>query len=328
MLEAGSDFVSGNDLAALLEISRVSVWSHLEKLKDDGFEFEALRNKGYRLKKTPSFIHPDLLNAYLWNNNTSLPVIYLEEIDSTNSETERQLANNHSTPFAVITGKQSKGRGRHGRVWYAEDRGNAYISLGFKPNFSPDLIRSFTPWIATELCHNLVLKYHIPLKIKWPNDLMIYGKKVCGMLAESRIDMDGIRDIVLGVGINISGNPETWPEELQQKATSLEAACKCSFNINEMVAYILSIMLNAYNQFINNTWRIAFEKNWPHYDILYNKEVNGFHGRMPVEGIAKGITEEGSLRLLLKNGKIELLDAGELSLSEPINNKLKIEHNV
>lgn len=318
MLKAGDFFVSGNDLANSLKISRVSIWSHLQQLTKESFLFEAIRNRGYRLQKEPNTIHPDLLNAYLNLNATSLPIIYLKETDSTNNEVERQLLNKFPTPFAVITTKQTQGRGRHGRNWYSDDSGNIYISFGFKPNLSPTLIKSFTPWVAAQICDHLNQTLNLPIQIKWPNDLVLHGKKISGMLAESRIDIDCTRDLIFGIGLNVNGNPQTWPSEIQETATSIQNITGKPLNLNRTVASLISCILSAYNQFIQNTWQSSLPSLWTKYDFLYDKYVKGFQGSNPIEGTAKGINEIGALKLLLNNGSLILLDTGEISFSTPI----------
>lgn len=318
MLEAGDNFISGNDIAHSLNISRVSIWTHLEKLRSEGFIFEAVQNRGYRILTQPSIIHPDLLAAYLKLNNIELPLIYLDETDSTNSEVERQIAHQRPTPLVVVSCKQTQGRGRHGRSWYSNDTGNVYISFGFKPNISPSLIKSFTPWVAAQLCHHLNEEFKLSIELKWPNDLVFKGKKISGMLAESRIDVDHTRDLIFGIGLNINGNPTTWPSELQQVATSIEAATKTSFNINKMSSSVISCILSSYNMFIDNQWQTALPTLWSKYDSLYDKHVRGFNGNTPIEGTAKGINDTGALKLLQTNGTLLLLDMGEISLSSPI----------
>lgn len=321
MLKAGTSFISGNDLADSLKISRVSIWAHLEKLKKTGFDFEAIRNLGYRIQKEPDIIHPDLLTTYLNLNNSSLPLFYFDEIDSTNSEAERQLSNQQSaTPFVIVSNQQTQGRGRHGRCWKSNDPGNLYLSFAFKPNLHPSLIKSFTPWITTKLCDHLNREFNLPIKLKWPNDLIFHGKKISGMLAESRIDADSTRDLVFGIGFNINGNPLNWPPELQRVATSLKAETNISYNINKMTASIISATLSAYHQFIDNSWKTTLPSLWSKYDFLYDNYVKGFHGTNPIEGTAKGINEIGALKLLLNNGSLLLLDIGEISFSNPIKN--------
>ncbi len=318
MLEAGDSFISGNDIANCLNISRVSIWSHLEQLRREGFTFEAVRNRGYRLLTQPSVIHPDLLAAYLKLNNIELPLIYLNETDSTNSEVERQMTYQTQTPFVVISSKQTKGRGRHGRSWYSEDSGNVYISFGFKPDLPPSLIKSFTPWVAAQLCHHLNREFKLSIQLKWPNDLIFKGKKISGMLAESHIDADHIRDLIFGIGLNINGNPKTWPQELQQIGTSMEAITNASFNINKMSASVIFYIMESYDLFIKNQWQAYLPSLWSKYDFLYDKHVEGFHGTVPIKGTAKGLSDTGALKLLQENGTLLLLDIGEISFSAPI----------
>lgn len=318
MVKASDDFTSGSELAKALDISRVSIWAHLKKLEKTGFSFDAIRNRGYRIKKEPEIIHLDLLNTYLKLQEIEVPVFYFDKIDSTNSEVERQLSNKVPTPLIVVSNQQTQGRGRHGRVWQSEDTGNLYLSFGFKLNVSPQFIKSFTPWIAAKLCDHLHQEYDLPLQIKWPNDLVLDGKKISGMLAESRIDIDSTRDLIFGIGFNINGNPHNWPQELQSIATSIKAQSTQSYNINKMAASIISVILSGYHQFRDNTWQTLLPSLWKKYDFLYDKYVQGFHGTNPIEGIAKGVNETGALKLLLNNGSLILLDIGEISFSSPI----------
>lgn len=318
MLQTKEKFVSGALLAADIGVSRVSIHSHLEQLRKEGFAIEAIRNRGYRVTKLPITIQKDLLNAYLKILKIQTPVIHLREMDSTQNEAERQISNSTTLPFVVITGKQTAGRGRHGRSWYSKDSGNLYASFAFRPNFSPKTILTITPWLAVNLCHLLNEEFDIPAQVKWPNDLILRGKKISGMLAESRIDMDHTRDLIFGIGLNINGNPETWPKELQSIATSMTYEMGKSFNINQIAAAIIKTIFHAYHEFSENTFLDKFNTFWKKYDSLYDQFITGYHGTLLIKGTAKGISEAGKLKLLQEGGTLRLMEVGEVSLSQPV----------
>ena len=152
LLDHDPAFVSGTALARKLGMSRVGVWMHMEKLRAQGFEFEALRNHGYRIRHPPAGLNPLLLQAYLKPRRQPVDLLWLPEIDSTNAEAERQLAVARPTPFVVLAGRQSQGRGRFGRVWHSEGHGNLYASFVFRPRLEPGRMTTFTLWMGANLC--------------------------------------------------------------------------------------------------------------------------------------------------------------------------------
>ena len=204
LLDHDPDFVSGTALARKLGMSRVGVWMHMEKLRAQGFEFEALRNHGYRIRRPPAELNPLLVQAYLKPRRQPLDLLWLPEIDSTNAEAERQLAAARPTPFVVLARRQSLGRGRFGRVWHSAGHGNLYASFVFRPRLEPGRMSTFTLWMGANLCDLVANFCSLQPGLKWPNDLYFGGRKFGGMLTEARIDADQIRDLVFGLGLNVN----------------------------------------------------------------------------------------------------------------------------
>ena len=190
LLESEPAFVSGTVLARELKMSRVGVWMHMEKLRTQGFGFEAVRSQGYRISKYPVGINSLLVQAYLRPRRQPVDILWLAEIDSTNAEAERQLAGGRTTPFVVLARRQSLGRGRFGRVWHSEDDGNLYASFVFRPHLEPGRMTTFTLWMGANLCGLVAGFCNIKPGLKWPNDLYFDGRKLGGMLTEARIDAD------------------------------------------------------------------------------------------------------------------------------------------
>ncbi len=316
MLGIGDDYVSGSRLAELLGISRVAVWSYMEKMRSQGFDFEAIRSKGYRLTRQPSLLNEALVKASLPRSANGLRIIVLEETDSTNSEAERLLAMSEDAPFAVFSHKQTEGRGRLGRSWHSPPNGNLYMSFGFRPNVSPSRLASFTLWMGINLCECINAFCQVASKLKWPNDLQIEGKKVAGILTEARMDADQTRELVLGVGLNVNGKAEDWPEALKESATSIFQETDQQTNLNRLCAALCGRITLAYEQFLEDKHRSELINRWPQYDSLKDQSVSLLQGEARISGIARGIDSQGALIVEGEDGSKFHVRAGEVTLEK------------
>jgi BirA family biotin operon repressor/biotin-[acetyl-CoA-carboxylase] ligase len=254
LIEKENGFVSGSVLARSLGMSRVAVWQHMEKMRSHGFEFEAVRARGYRLIKRPDNVYPDLIHAYLASRKLTFDLIYNEEVDSTNDEAARQLAAGREAPFIVVATRQTKGRGRFGRVWHSEANGNLYISFAFRPKLEPARMQTFTLWMGINLCELIANFTRATPGLKWPNDILFEGRKAGGMLTEARIDADQIRDLVFGLGLNLNSDAESWPATLNRRAISLSEYTQTPLDINKFTAALIGRVLDAYDQFVSGTY--------------------------------------------------------------------------
>lgn len=313
-LQAGSSFISGSTLAKECNISRVAIWGHLDKLKEEGFIFEAIRNKGYRLIQTPLIIHPSLLQAHLELLNCNNKVHFFNSIDSTSSEVERLLASGEHTPFAVISRTMSQGRGRRGRSWSSSDTGNLYISFGFRPEASPSYMHRFTLWMGLHVCDLLNTYCNIPIQMKWPNDLMVNNRKCSGMLTEARIDSEHMRDLTFGIGLNVNTTTEHWPPELLNKATALAKATGYTLDINALAAQLISILFEAYETYMHAFNIKHFSALWDRYNYLADQMIVAKKENTTIQGHALGLDDCGRLLIKQKNGATHALDSGEVSI--------------
>jgi BirA family biotin operon repressor/biotin-[acetyl-CoA-carboxylase] ligase len=314
-LEAKGQPVSGDHLAKDLGVSRVAIWGRLEKLRAAGFIFTASPRKGYILKEVPQILHPTLLDAHCRRLKVALPIEYFETTDSTNSEAERQLANGREAPFIVLAQSQTAGRGRLGRKWHSSDKGNIYLSLALRPFILPDRLKPFTLWMGLALCRYLEDSLGIKLGLKWPNDILSPdGKKIAGILTEARLDADTVRDLIFGLGLNISPQQD-FPNELKAIASSLTHATGDSLDVNSLTAGIVKNIYASWEQFKEERWANLFKEYWTRYDILSGKVVTIQLRGQPVTGLVEGIDEAGSLRIKTSDGKTVLISSGEVSLS-------------
>lgn len=313
-LQAGDSFVSGSLLAERLGISRVGVWARLEKLKAEGFEFEAIRNKGYRLVREPEVLHGKLLEASLLGIYGDVNLRFLEVVDSTNSEAERLLALGENAPLVVTAAQQTKGRGRMGRQWHSPRSGNLYASFAWRPGTPYTRLQNITVWLGVCVCQYLREQWQIPVWLKWPNDLLIDGKKVAGMLTEARIDADQTRELVFGLGINILGDTRSWPREVATVATTLSSHASAGFSLHALAAGIMGTVLNAYTVFRHTDVTEELLKQWQECDSLFGKTIQAEVNGQIVSGVASGLHPSGGLRLRIANGETKILHSGEVHI--------------
>ena len=317
-LEADGEPVSGDRLAKELGVSRVAIWSRLERLRASGYVFAASTRKGYALRSVPRHLDPALLDAHLRLLKVAPKVEFLAEVDSTNSEAERRLAVGQEAPFAVLARTQKAGRGRLGRKWHSAPSGNLYLSLAFRPFIPPDRLRPFTLWMGLALCAHVEKTFGLRLGLKWPNDLQSPdGRKVAGMLTEARLDADSVRELVFGVGLNLTGAAKDFPADLRATAGSLEAALGSPLDLNRAAAGVIAALFRAWEQFEEGTWSRSFRRLWSHHDVLAGKSVRvGLRGD-PVAGVVDGIDDEGSLILRTGGGRRAVVSSGEVTLRKP-----------
>lgn len=315
LLAAGDAFVSGSELAKELGISRVAVWSRLEKLRAAGFVFDAVRHRGYRLVREPDRLSETLVRAHLdlvGAGKTRLFV--LPTVDSTNSEAERRLADATETPFAVLAGAQTRGRGRLGRTWHSPPEGNLYMSFAFRPHRGAGRMQTITLRLGLAICRFLREKHGVPVKVKWPNDLVIGGKKAAGMLTEARVDADRMRDLVFGIGINVLGDTSGWPRDVASMATALAPHATEPILLNKLAADLIPLVSAEYAEFMENPHKEGFAEEWKAIDALHGRAVNTRQGNTSLRGTARGIDGDGNLLIEKTDGKLAAVHSGEVSI--------------
>lgn len=318
MLEAGGSFVSGSLLAEQLGISRPAVHGKLDKLRDEGFEVEAVRNRGYRIVKEPDLLHPALLRCALDRLGSEMRLRYFPVVDSTNREAERRIASGEPSPFAIASSCQTDGRGRLGRAWHSDSTDNLYLSVLFEPNIPPQQLQHFTLWAGICICRRLQgFVPNAPLKIKWPNDLHCKGRKFAGMLTEAKLDADSIRSIVFGLGLNVNSNPNDFTDEIRPLATSLHAIHGEALPLNDVAAAVIRAIEEAYAICIQNLdTPQKLSEAWEPLDALAGQKVTAILKGSEISGIAAGIDESGALLLQMPDGRKEAIRAGDVTLKK------------
>ena len=313
LLNASPYYVSGSILAEKLKMSRVGVWSRVDKLRQAGLTIEASQNLGYRLAGEPNKFNLPLLKAWMKENRKICEVFTHDQIDSTNNEVERLLANGQKAPFAVLANQQNKGRGRMGRIWHSPKGGNIYLSMGFRPNVQAIRIRNFTLWQGLNIC-NFLRNYigNVKIKIKWPNDIYFEGRKLAGMLTEASIDCERIKTLVFGIGLNVNISSRHYPKGLIKESVSLQDIIGEQLRLHELAAKLIKIILVSYNQTITKSLDDDLLEGWDEVDELKGKKIEISLGKEKVIGKASGIDGEGNLLVKLRNGRFKKVHSGEI----------------
>jgi BirA family biotin operon repressor/biotin-[acetyl-CoA-carboxylase] ligase len=313
-LRAKGAFISGEHLAENLGLSRVSIHNHLEKLRKDGFQFHAIRNKGYQLAGEPDRLHPVLLNALFADEPCPFfkSRLLLDSVDSTNSRAEAELSGGRETPFLVTADTQLAGRGRRGRTWHSPARQNLYLSIALRPSLPPARLQTITLWLGLRMCRFLRDAHGLPVLVKWPNDLMLHGRKIAGMLTEARVDSEATRDLVFGMGLNVNSSESDFPPELTSVASSLSLNIGHALNLSRLAHSVILHLAEAIQDFLDGQFPDELARLWPEYDFLRGQRVQTEFA----EGTVIGVTSNGSLRVERDDGSIAVLHSGEVSLKK------------
>ncbi|MBF0253436.1 MAG: biotin--[acetyl-CoA-carboxylase] ligase, partial [Candidatus Omnitrophica bacterium] len=218
-LLASREYISGENLSRGLSVSRAYVWKTIKELETDGFVIEGVSNKGYKLLRCPDKLYGYYIAAKLVTSFIGMETIeYHQELDSTNNRAYRMAEEGANQGLLVISEYQTKGKGRAGREWMSPSGVGLYFSLVLKPQLHIEKIPSVTLVAALSIVETIKDELGLEFQIKWPNDILFRGKKICGILSEIKAEPDKIDFIVLGIGININ----TAKKDLPEKADSLK----------------------------------------------------------------------------------------------------------
>lgn len=302
--------------AKLLCIQKYKIYTERELYEQVCRRYEQMKDK----KEFPKFVAAlvwigrdyvtDLMKINTkWAGNT---VYSYEEIDSTNAEAMRLAKDGENHGTLVTAKKQYAGRGRRGRTWASEDADNIYMSLLLRPKFSAEKAPMLTLVMAYSVTKVLREQEDLEVKIKWPNDLVIGKKKICGILTEMKMEERAISSVIIGVGMNV--NVENFPKELRDKATSLKKEAGREFCCIDLIAKIMESFEENYNRFVEMEDLSFMQDEYNEMLVNCGKQVRILEPNNEYEAFALGINEEGELLVEKEDGKIERVFSGEVSV--------------
>lgn len=312
LLRSADGYISGQELCNRFGVSRTAVWKAINQLKEAGYEIEAQQNKGYKLMAAPDLMTEAEIKSLMHTEWVAKEVLYFDTIDSTNIKAQEFAEKGYPSGTLVVADKQESGKGRRGRSWVSPSGTGIFMTLMIKPDINPNNASMLTLVAALAVAKAITSVTGEEALIKWPNDIVINGKKVCGILTEMNAQFDYINHIVVGIGINVHN--ESFPEEISQMASSLmiEAGGK-RFHRAQIIAETMSYFEQYYDTFLKTQDLSALVREYDELLVNRNKSVRVLDPKEPFDGKAMGITPKGELIVDTWESR-KLVSSGEVSV--------------
>lgn len=313
---AGAGSVSGEDLAQQLGMSRAAVWARIEELRKLGYEITANPHQGYRLLSTPDALHADDLLARLPDNQiVGRDIRVFEETNSTNDVAEKLARDGVKEGVVIFAEAQKKGRGRLGRQWLSPARKGLWFSVLLRPDLRPQFATQLTVAAATALARAIRRQTDLTPEIKWPNDILLRGKKVVGILTELSAELDHIKYVIIGIGVDVNLTLDDLPPELRKIATSLRIESGHSVSRPGLAAAILRELDADYARLRAGQFE-ALADEWEAQCTTIGRNVTIRIGDRVQSGVAESLDAEGALLLRTQHGRLERILGGDVMVEK------------
>ncbi len=312
LLRNTTEYLSGQELCNRFGVSRTAVWKVINQLKEEGYEIEAVPNKGYRLKSYPDILSKGELMSRMQTNWAARSIVYLDETGSTNNDAKRLADEGEVHGTLVVSDTQSSGRGRRGKAWSSPPGTTISMTLLLRPSFMPDKASMLTLLMAMAVTTAIEEECALQTKIKWPNDIIINRKKVAGILTEMNAETDYIHYVVIGVGINV--NLEAVPEEIAEIATSLRLEKKRKVSRAEIIERTMYHFEQYYEEYLKYLDLSFVMDEYNQRLISLDSEVKVLDPKGEFRGISRGINKDGELMVETEDGGLHAIYAGEVSV--------------
>ena len=302
-------FLSGEEIAAELGITRSSVWKAIHSLEARGVAIQAVKNRGYKLSEYCDSLTAEAISANLPNSCTNCEILVFDSVDSTNNEARRYAAAGAKHGTLIVANEQTDGRGRQGRSFFSPPDTGLYMSMILRPWAGITHPQLITVAAAVSVCHAIERQNNLTPEIKWVNDILLDGKKVCGILTEAVTSMESasIEQIIVGIGINCKNPKENFPKELSGIATALETPeLRRSLLCAEIAGGIVEFFEKLDSAELLEEYRARCN--------MTGKSVSFIHEGEKQIAIVRGIDAECKLELELENGDSLTLASGEVRL--------------
>jgi len=312
MLREAEGYVSGQQLCEYFGVSRTAVWKVMQQLKEEGYEIEAVKNKGYRIGSTPDVVTAEELKSRLHTQWMGQSCVFLESVGSTNNYAKKIAEEGAASGTLVITEEQTMGKGRRGRSWAASKGSNVMMTLLLRPRIRPEHASRLTLLMAMAVAGAIRRVTGLEAGIKWPNDVVVNGKKVCGILTEMNTEVDYINYVVIGAGINV--NQEEFPEEISQTAGSLVQVLGRRISRSALAAAVLEELEGLYETFIQTEDLSRLREAYNQICVNRGHQIRVLEPGNEYTGTTDGINENGELVVRKENGEVVCVYAGEVSV--------------
>ncbi len=300
-------FVSGEEISQRLGISRQGLWKHIQELKDLGYDIVAVPHLGYQLLSLPDRLFASEIAAHLNTKFIAKKIYYFDSVTSTMDVATELGLKNAAEGTLVVSESQTRGRGRLGRGWLSPKYKGIYFSLILRPKVLPSQAPILTLLSAVSICEAVKETAGLDIRIKWPNDILLHNKKLGGILTELNAEMDEVRFIVMGVGLNVNNDKKN----LMSTATSLKEEQGREINRIELLQGILGRIEANYSVFGKKGAHPVIEK-WRKYNITLGRRVKVISHQAHCEGQAVDIDLDGGLLVRKDSGLTQKVSAGDV----------------
>jgi len=311
--QSPDEFVSGEDICRALGVSRTAVWKQIGQLRELGYEVEAVRSRGYRLLSPPDRLLPAEVSGGLETRCIGREVIYFEQTDSTNLQARRLADEGAVEGTVVIADTQTSGRGRLGRTWTSPPGVNLYLSIILRPTFPPQEATRMTFLSAIAVAEAIAAVGPFTPQLKWPNDVLLDGRKIAGLLNEMNAETERVHYMVLGVGVNLNMKAEDFPADLRTPATSLLIAGGREVSRREFTRELLRQVDRLYTLYQREGFA-PIRAAWEARCHMVGRMVEVDSPPRQFVGTVEGIDAEGALLVGLPGGIQERVLAGDVRL--------------
>jgi BirA family biotin operon repressor/biotin-[acetyl-CoA-carboxylase] ligase len=315
-LRANPDGMSGTEFAEQLGISRAAIWARIEELRQVGFDISASPHFGYRIVGEPDALLADDLLARLGKTKiVGRDIQVFEQTTSTNDVIEKLARDGVKEGVVVFAESQTRGRGRLGRKWISPAHKGLWFSILLRPDLRPQETTQLTVASATALRRAIESETNLKLEIKWPNDILIRGKKVAGILTELSAEVDRVKHIIIGIGIDVNLDANEFPAELKRTATSLKIESGETVSRAELAVAILRELDFDYARIGGGKFH-AVADEWESGCATIGKNVTVHIGDRKIRGRAESLDDDGALIIRTEHGRLERIIGGDVTLEK------------
>lgn len=310
ILKKTTGYLSGEELSRELGVSRTAIWKNIKSLRNDGYVIDSVTNKGYRLVSSPDKLSAAVISDHLGTTVVGTEIMVLDSTDSTNEEVKRLAQQGAKSGLIVAAEQQTGGKGRLGRVW-SSDSGGIYFSLLLHPDIPPADIAGITLAAGYGVCLAVREYTGLDARIKWPNDVIIGRKKICGILTEMTAQTDRVDYVIIGIGINV--NHECFPEEISSKAGSIYLESGKKTDRNDFFRCVIRKLDEVISSYLVSFSPVDLS-DFRSLCATLGQTVSLERNHCTVTGTAVDLTPSGELIIRDSSGKEWIVNSGEISV--------------
>lgn len=312
LLKETNGYLSGQELCEKFGVSRTAVWKVINQLKEEGYEIEAVRNKGYALKSVSDVLSREELKSSIETRWAGANVVCFDRTDSTNIQARKQAEAGAPHGTLVVAERQDGGKGRRGRGWESPSGVGIWMSILLRPQISSLSASMLTLVMALAAEKGIREAAGLKSQIKWPNDLVLNKKKICGILTEMSTELTEIQHVVIGIGINV--NQTEFPPEIATAATSLYLESGRRFQRSRIIAKIMKAFEEYYEVFVKTEDMSGLMEEYNKKLVNLGNQVCVLDPSGEFRGISEGINKSGGLIVCLPDGTRTEVISGEVSV--------------